>query len=231
MKGIRYSLILTFLTLFLNTFTAQAATDVMTAEMQVSMTPEQALQRLKDGNERFLSDKMLNKDYLAQVKKKAQAQYPFAAIISCLDSRVPPEVVFDTNIGDLFVGRIAGNFVTTEMLGSLEFATAAAGAKLIVVMGHTECGAIKGICDDVQLGLLTATLAQIKPSVDNVKSKFKDQTAKNKAFVDAVTMDNIKRTMHDISSKSSVINKLIEEKKVVVVGALYNIETGAVKFL
>tara|TARA_R110002110_G_scaffold119309_1_gene293715 strand:- start:19421 stop:20080 length:660 start_codon:yes stop_codon:yes gene_type:complete len=208
-----------------------ASTEVMTAESQKNMTPEQAIEKLKEGNNRFLSDKMLNRDYLDQVKKKALAQYPFAAIISCLDSRVPPEVVFDTNIGDLFVGRIAGNFVTTEMLGSLEFATAVAGAKLIVVLGHTECGAIKGICDDVSLGLLTATLAQLKPSVDNVKAKFKGKTSKDSDFVDAVTMDNITRTVHEIQHKSSVVNKLVANNQLAIVGARYNVETGAVEFL
>lgn len=208
-----------------------AATEVMTPEAQKNMTFDQALDRLKEGNKRFISDKTLNRDYMQQVQKKADAQYPFATIVSCLDSRIPPEVVFDANIGDLFVGRIAGNFVTTEMLGSLEFATAAAGAKLIVVMGHTGCGAIKGICDDVQLGLLTATLAQLKPSVENVKGKFKDQTSKNDKFVHAVTVDNVKRTMNEISTKSSVIQNLIAQNKVKVVGAMYDIDTGEVKFL
>lgn len=220
-----------FLLLTFFCFNLQAATEVMTAESQKNMTIEQALNRLKEGNERFLSDKTLNRDFIEQVKKKAPAQFPFAAIVSCLDSRVPPEVVFDANIGDLFVGRIAGNFVTTEMLGSLEFATAAAGAKLIVVMGHTSCGAIKGICDDVQLGLLTATLAQLKPSVDNVKSKYDDHSSKNQEFVNAVTVDNVKRTVNEISSKSSVIQKLIAENKVKVIGAMYDVETGAVEFM
>ncbi len=208
-----------------------AATEVMTYESQQAMTIEQALARLKEGNKRFVDDTMLNRDYMEQVKQKAEAQYPFAVVISCLDSRVPVEVVFDTNLGDLFVGRIAGNFVTTEMLGSIEFATAVAGAKLVVVMGHTSCGAIKGVCDEVDMGLLSATLAQIKPSVENVKEQFAMRSSKNEDFVHAVTIDNVKRTVEDISTKSNVIQNMLMENKVKVIGAMYDVDTGIVEFL
>ena len=147
---------------------ADSASNALTQEAQAAITPAKALEMLKQGNERFVSGKAIERDYLAQVKQTSKGQFPFAAIVSCLDSRFPPAIVFDRGIGDLFVARVAGNFVNDDILGSLEFATKLAGTKLIVVMGHTECGAIKGACDGAQLGLLTTTLANINPAVKAV---------------------------------------------------------------
>lgn len=137
----------------------------LTREAQAAITPDKAIEMLKQGNQRFVSNKTLKRDLLGQVKQTSKGQFPFAAIVSCLDSRIPPEIIFDRGVGDLFVACVAGNFVNDDILGSLEFATKLSGAKLIVIMGHTECGAIKGACDAAQLGLLTATLANINPAV------------------------------------------------------------------
>ena len=143
-----------------------AAEDVtLTREAQAAITPARAVAMLKEGNERFISGDSVDRNLLAQVKQTSKGQFPFAAIVSCLDSRIPPEMVFDQGIGDIFVARVAGNFVNADILGSLEFATKLAGAKLIVVMGHTECGAVKGACDAAELGLLSGTLSNIYPAV------------------------------------------------------------------
>ena len=141
----------------------------LTKEAQAAITPAKALEMLKQGNKRFVSSKLKKRDILAQVKQTSKGQFPFAALVSCIDSRIPPELVFDQGIGDIFVALVAGNFVNDDILGSLEFATKLAGAKLIVVMGHTDCGAVQGACDKAQLGLLTATLANINPAVNAVR--------------------------------------------------------------
>ncbi|MDD3689183.1 MAG: carbonic anhydrase, partial [Synergistaceae bacterium] len=150
----------------------------LTKEVQASITSGKALEMLKQGNQRFLSGQAEKRDFLAQVKQTSGGQFPFAAIVSCLDSRVPPEIVFDRGIGDLFVARVAGNFVNDDILGSLEYAARVAGARLIVIMGHTECGAVKGACDSAQLGLLTATLANINPAVNSVQGDYSPRSSK-----------------------------------------------------
>ena len=202
----------------------------LTSEAQAAITPVQALGMLKKGNERFVSGKSIERDLLAQVKQTSKGQFPFAAIVSCLDSRIPPESVFDQGIGDIFVARVAGNFVNDDILGSLEFATKLAGAKLIVVMGHTECGAVKGACDGAQLGLLTATLANITPAVNATEGHFTPRSSKNTEFVAAVTKKNVDLTMQKLREKSEVLRDMIDKKEIGLVGAMYDVGSGKVTF-
>jgi carbonic anhydrase len=210
---------------------ANAAAVAMTKEAQAAITPSKALEMLKAGNKRFVSNKMRKQDLLAQVKKTSKGQFPFAAIVSCLDSRTQPEFLFDQGIGDIFVARVAGNFVDDDILGSLEFATKLAGAKLIVILGHTECGAVKGACDRAQLGLLTATLANINPAVDAVQGDYKPRTSQNEKFVLAVTKENVKLNMQKLRTRSIVLRELIDKGEIGLVGAMYDVRTGKVTFL
>ena len=202
----------------------------LTQKTQAAITPDKALEMLKQGNGRFVSGKAIKYDRLARVKQTAEGQFPFAAIVSCLDSRIPPEIVFDRGIGDLFVARVAGNFVNDDILGSLEFATKLAGAKLIVVMGHTECGAVKGACDSAQLGLLTSTLANINPAVKAVTGDFTPRSSQNAAFVQAVADMNVKLTMQKLRDRSVVLREMIDSGQIRLVGAMYDVATGKVKF-
>lgn len=197
---------------------------------QSLITPDTALARLKEGNARFITNTSLLRDYPAQVKSSSAGQYPFAAVVSCLDSRSAPEIVFDQGIGDLFVARVAGNYATVDIIGSLEFATKVSGAKLIVVLGHTECGAIKGSCDNVQLGNLTTVLASIHPAVEDVQNVDGERTSKNKAFVKAVTIANIRRTVAKLRHDSPILAELEHSGQLKIVGALQDIATGEVAF-
>jgi carbonic anhydrase len=208
----------------------QDACAVFTRSRQDATTPDEALQRLKDGNARFVSGKSINCDLIAQVKATADGQAPFAAIVGCIDSRVPPELVFDQRIGDIFAARIAGNFVNTDIIGSLEFATRLAGAKLVVVLGHTECGAIKGAVDDAKLGLLTATLANIRPSVLKVTNVAGDRNSQNKAFVQAAADQNARDAAALLTEKSDVLLTLVKERKLRVVSAMHDVATGRVSW-
>ncbi len=185
----------------------------LTKEAQAAITPAKALEMLKQGNERFVSGKSLERDFLAQVKQTSTGQFPFAAVVSCLDSRIPPEIVFDQGIGDLFVARVAGNFVNDAILGSLEFATKVTGAKLLVIMGHTDCGAIKGACDGAQLGLLTAALANINPSVTAVRGDYTPRNSQNAKFVQAVAEMNVRLTMGKLRDRSVVLREMIDSGK------------------
>lgn len=202
----------------------------MTREAQQAVTPDEALAMLKRGNQRFLQDKMVNRDYAAQVKQTSRGQFPFASIVSCLDSRIPPAIVFDRGVGDLFVARLAGNFVNDDTLGSLEFASKLAGSKLIIVMGHTECGAVKGACDGAQLGLLTATLANINPAVNAVQGNYKPRSSKNPEFVQAVAEKNVHLTMQKLRDRSLVLREMIDSGEIGLVGAMYDVATGQVTF-
>lgn len=207
------------------------ATDVaLTREAQAAITPARALEMLKQGNERFVNGKTLPRDFLAQVRQTATGQYPFAAIVSCLDSRIPPAIVFDQGVGDLFVARIAGNFVNDDMLGSLEFATKLSGAKLVVILGHTECGAIRGACDAAQLGLLTATLANINPAVKAVQGDYTPRNSSNAGFVQSVAEMNVQLTMKKLLDRSVVLREMVDKGELGLVGAMYDITTGKVMF-
>lgn len=198
---------------------------------QDSVSPDQALQMLQEGNARFVNGRSVNCDLLVQVKATADGQAPFAAVVGCIDSRVPPELVFDQQIGDIFAARIAGNFVNTDIIGSLEFATKLAGAKLIVVLGHTECGAVKGAIDDARLGNLTATLANIRPSVIKIKSVEGPQTSKNKKFVQAVADQNAKDAAAMLTARSEVLRDLVAAGKLKIVSGMHDVATGKITWL
>ena len=202
----------------------------LTRETQAKITPNKAIEMLKQGNQRFVSGKTIARDFRAQVKQTSKGQFPFAAVVSCLDSRIPPETVFDQGIGSLFVARVAGNFVNDDILGSLEFATKLAGSKLIVVMGHTECGAIKGACDGAQLGLLTAALANINPAVMAVQGDYTSRTSKDTKFVQAVAEMNVNLTMKKLRDRSVVLREMLDKGEIGMIGAMYDVHTGKVTF-
>jgi len=193
------------------------------------MNPEQALETLKQGNERFIAGNMTEHDYMAEVRATASGQSPFAAIVSCLDSRVTPETVFDQGVGDLFVARIAGNFVNDDILGSLEFATSVS-AKLIVIMGHTSCGAIKGACGEPQSGMLAVTLSNIHGSVEAVQGDYSPRDNTNPDFLQAVAEMNVKHTIEKLTQRSQALREMIESGQIGVVGAMYDVATGEVTF-
>jgi len=199
---------------------------------QEMITPEMALQILKDGNSRFLNDTGLERDYHYQVKETSKGQFPFAVILSCIDSRIPTEIIFDNGIGDIFNARIAGNIVNEDILGSMEFACKLSGAKLILVLGHTACGAVQGACDDAKLGNLTGLLDKIKPSVNQVETEPNtDRTSQNAKFVDDVAIKNVEITIAEIKNKSDVLNEMFKNKVIEIVGAMYNVNTGVVEFM
>ena len=203
-----------------------------TAESQSAITPSQAIEMLKQGNVRFASDSAMSRDYQSQVSQTAGGQYPVAAVVSCIDSRIPTEIIFDQGIGDIFNARIAGNFVNEDILGSLEFACKVAGAKAIVVMGHTSCGAVKGACDKAELGNLTQMLEKIMPAVDAVyTSAGADRSSANAEFVDAVAAKNVELTLAKIKEDSPVLAEMIEAKEIEIVGAMYDVACGKVSFL
>jgi carbonic anhydrase len=198
---------------------------------QAKMTPEMAIATLKEGNARFAEESMVDRDLIAQVKQTGSGQYPFAAIVSCIDSRIPTEIVFDQGVGDIFNARIAGNFVNTDILGSLEFATKVAGSRAIVVLGHTECGAVKGACDNVKLGNLTATLEHIMPAVEGVTGISGERNSKNAEFVQQVADLNVELTIEKIKSDSDIIREMYENGEVAIVGAMYDVHSGKVTFM
>ena len=197
---------------------------------QDQISPTDALTLLKKGNERFLTNQAVGRNLLDQVSDTQSGQYPFACILGCIDSRVPSELVFDQGIGDIFNVRIAGNFVNTDILGSMEFACQVAGSKLIVVLGHTSCGAIKGACDRVELGNLTSLLKNFDPVLDSVAYEG-DRSSKNKEFVDRVTEKNVHDTVANIKKESTVLSTLFEAGEIDIVGAIYNVGSGKVSFL
>ncbi len=204
-----------------------------TKETQATMTPDKSLNYLKEGNIRFLNNIKANRDLLGQVNHTSNGQFPFATILSCIDSRVSAELVFDQGLGDIFSVRIAGNFVNEDILGSMEFACKLAGTKLIVVLGHTSCGAIKGACDDVKLGNLTNMLANIKPAVAAVREP-KDanyRNSRNIEFVDNVATKNVQLTIARIMDESRVLAEMQNNGEIKIIGAIYDINTGAAKFL
>jgi carbonic anhydrase len=201
-----------------------------TKESQKAMTPARALQLLKDGNERFTSGGMVNRDLRAQIKTTSEGQYPFATILSCQDSRTSNELLFDLNKGDAFSLRIAGNVINEDILGGMEFGSKAAGAKLIAVIGHTKCGAIYGACDNVKMGNLTGLLDKIKPAINDVPMSITPRDSKNPKFVDAVTEANVRYQMRQVKEKSPILKEMIDKGEVGLVGGVYDISTGEVRF-
>lgn len=201
-------------------------------ETQSSLTPRLALEILKEGNKRFIKNLKAERNLLEQVNDTRDGQWPFAIILSCIDSRTSAELIFDQGLGDVFSVRIAGNVVNTDILGSMEFACKVAGSKLIVVLGHTKCGAVKGACDHVEMGNLTELLSKLQPSV-YAERKTKDadlRNSKNSEFVENVASINVRRSVKSILERSFIIEQMVEEGKIGVVGGMYDIETGKVKF-
>ena len=201
----------------------------LTKEMQAELTPEKAIQLLVDGNKRFVSNLKLNRNLLQQVNETSQGQHPFAIVLSCIDSRTSAELIFDQGLGDIFSVRIAGNIVNEDILGSMEFACKVAGSKLIVVLGHTACGAVKGACDDVKLGNLTGLIDKIKPAMADLRYNG-DRSSANPAFVDMVAERNVLNMMEEIQNRSSIVREMIENEEIGIVGGMYNVETGTVDF-
>jgi carbonic anhydrase len=203
-----------------------------THETREQLTPADSLQILKDGNARFCANLKANRNLLQQVNETRNGQWPFAVVLSCIDSRTSAELIFDQGLGDIFSVRIAGNFVNDDILGSMEFACHVAGAKLVVVLGHSECGAIKGACDHVELGHLTGMLRKIQPAVDSIRepSDPSQRRSTNAKFVDDVARVNVARTVAAITERSEVLRKLENEGAIEIVGGMYDIATGAVEF-
>lgn len=202
----------------------------LTKEQRDSMTPSQVIDELKKGNERFRTGKMAPRDYLAEKRSSAAGQYPAAVVLGCLDSRVPIEIVFDAGIGDTFTGRVAGNVVGDDMLGSMEFGCAASGAKLVLVIGHTACGAVKGAIDDVVLGNLTGLLARIKPAIQGTKFDG-EKSSKNATYVDAVARTNVLLGLAEIRRRSPILEELETKGSIKITGAMYDLATGTVEFV
>jgi carbonic anhydrase len=204
-----------------------------TAESQSKLTPDDALAMLKEGNQRFLNGTQRKRELNQQVIQTAKGQYPFASIVGCIDSRVPQSLIFDQGIGSLFSAKVAGNIINDDILGSLEFACKLAGSKVVVVLGHTSCGAVKGACDQAELGNLTALLSKINPAVLNIKEPQNPElrNSKNSEFVDAVALENVKLTVQNIRTYSNVLRGMEEEGAIKIVGAIYDVKTGEVSFL
>ncbi|KRB17670.1 carbonic anhydrase [Achromobacter sp. Root170] len=207
---------------------AQAAS--LSQAQRDAMTPDQVIDMMKRGNARFRAGKPQKHDYLAQKRSSALGQYPAAVILSCIDSRAPAEIILDTGIGETFNGRIAGNISNNDLLGSMEFACAAAGAKVILVMGHTACGAVAGAIDNVQLGHLTGLLDVIKPAVEATKYTG-DRSGKNAQFVDAVARTNVQLTVEAIRKNSPILAGLEKEGKIKIVGSMYDLTNGMLTFM
>ncbi|MGB7421968.1 MAG: carbonic anhydrase family protein [Comamonas sp.] len=202
---------------------------VFTRETQAAVTPDAALKRLQEGNARFVAGETIHCDLRQQVRETATGQAPFAAVVGCIDSRVPPELVFDQRIGDIFAARVAGNIVNDDILGSLEFATQLAGAKLIVVLGHSECGAVKGAVDDAKLGHLTGLLAQIRPALAGVEYRGVP-SSKDKALVQRVAERNVHDTVKKLA-RAPVLAGQVGEGRLLIVGAMHDVGTGKISWL
>lgn len=204
-----------------------------TSETQASISPQKALDYLREGNLRFVSNLKINRNLLQQANETRDGQWPFAAILSCIDSRTSAELIFDQGLGDVMSIRIAGNVVNTDIIGSLEFACKVAGSKLIVVLGHTNCGAIKGACDHIEMGNLTELLSKIQPAVYEERTVTDAQlrNSKNVDFVEQVTALNVKRSVISIVNRSYILEQMIEKGEIAIIGAVHNLETGIVEFM
>lgn len=209
----------------------QVVNHVMTKEQQAALTPDAVLQDFIEGNKRFHSGVKTVRDHSEQIRKAVPGQFPKAVVLSCLDSRVPVEDVFDQGLGDIFVGRVAGNFVNEDLLGSMEFACKVAGAKLILVMGHQHCGAVKSAIDDVKLGNITAMLAKIKPAVQMSQDFAGEKTSKNDEFVEHVSENNVKYAMQQIREKSPILKEMENKGEIKIVGAFYRLTDGTLEFV
>jgi carbonic anhydrase len=204
--------------------------DVLTQEQQDALTPDEVIQALKAGNQRFVNNDLTARNHSEQVRKSTLAQFPKAIVLSCVDSRVPVEDVYDRGIGDLFVARVAGNFVNEDILGSMEFACKVSGSKVIMVMGHEHCGAVKAAIDDVKLGNITPMLQKIRPAVDMVEYEG-ERNSKNKDFVHMVSESNVRNTIEQIRLNSPILKEMEDNGEIKIVGSLYDMDNGSVSFL
>lgn len=202
----------------------------LTKEMQAAITPKKALELLKDGNQRFINNLKINRNLLQQANETSDGQHPFAVILSCIDSRTSAELIFDQGLGDIFSIRIAGNIINEDILGSMEFACKVAGSKIIVVLGHTKCGAVKGACDHVEMGNLTALLTKIRPAVEDETSTKENRNSSNNDFVEKVTNLNVQRTVNSIIQRSPILKEMIEKNEIQIVGGVHDITSGEVTF-
>jgi carbonic anhydrase len=202
----------------------------LTKEMQSAITPAMALELLKDGNKRFVSNLKVNRNLLQQANETSDGQHPFAVILSCIDSRTSAELIFDQGLGDIFSVRIAGNIINEDILGSMEFGCKVAGSKMIVVLGHTKCGAVKGACDHVEMGNLTALLTKIRPAVDEETTTTENRNSSNDTFVENVSSLNVKRTVKAIKERSPILKEMIESGQIGIIGGTHDITTGVVTF-
>jgi carbonic anhydrase len=199
-------------------------------EMQAAITPSMALEILKEGNKRFMNNLKANRNLLEQANETSDGQHPFAVILSCIDSRTSAELIFDQGLGDIFSIRIAGNIVNEDILGSMEFACKVAGSKIIVVLGHSKCGAVKGACDHVEMGNLTALLSKIQPAVYDEKSVSNNRTSSNSEFVEKVSSINVNRTVNSIIERSPILKEMIEAGEIGIFGGMHDITNGEVVF-
>ena len=202
----------------------------LTKEMQAAIPPGLAIELLKEGNKRFVNNLKVNRNLLQQANETSDGQHPFAVILSCIDSRTSAELIFDQGLGDIFSVRIAGNIINEDILGSMEFGCKVAGAKIIVVLGHTKCGAVKGACDHVEMGNLTALLTKIRPAVDDENTIKENRNSGNDEFVEKVSTINVKRTVHAIMERSTILKEMIDSGQIGIVGGTHDITTGEVTF-
>ncbi|WP_338408090.1 carbonic anhydrase family protein [uncultured Flavobacterium sp.] len=199
-------------------------------EMQEAITPSMAIKFLKEGNKRFMNNLKANRNLLEQANETSDSQHPFAVILSCIDSRTSAELIFDQGLGDIFSVRIAGNIINEDILGSMEFACKVAGSKVIVVLGHTKCGAVKGACDHVEMGNLTALLSKIQPAVFDEKTETENRNSSNSEFVEKVSSINVKRTVNAIMERSPILKEMIQNGEIRIIGGMHTITNGEVTF-
>ncbi|MFL0801514.1 MAG: carbonic anhydrase [Agarilytica sp.] len=202
----------------------------LTKEMQDAITPSIALELLKEGNMRFVNNLKANRNLLQQANETSDGQHPFAIILSCIDSRTSAEIIFDQGLGDIFSIRVAGNILNEDILGSMEFACKVAGSKIIVVLGHDSCGAVKGACDHVEMGNLTSLLAKIQPAIESETSVTDNRNSDNAEFVDKVTRLNVELVTQDICVRSPVLKEMVDNNEIQIVGGIHNLHTGKVTF-
>jgi carbonic anhydrase len=199
-------------------------------ELQKETSPQQALEILKEGNNRLVENRRENRNLIEQVSTTGGGQYPFAVVLTCIDSRTSAEIIFDQGVGDIFCARVAGNIINEDILGSMEFACKVAGSKFILVLGHTKCGAIKGACDHVQLGNLSTLLSKIEPAVQAETTTTENRSSSNSTFVENVSKINVERTVEEILNRSSILKEMVEQGEIGICGGMYDVTTGKVEF-
>lgn len=202
----------------------------LTKDAQDAITPEMAINLLKEGNKRFINNLKANRNLLQQANETSDGQHPFAIILSCIDSRTSAEIIFDQGLGDIFSVRIAGNIINEDILGSMEFACKLAGSKIIVVLGHSQCGAVKGACDHVEMGNLTTLLSKIQPAIDDETTVLENRSSTNDEFVEKVTAINVKRVMNEIVERSPILKDMVEKNDIRIIGGIHDLKTGEVIF-